>query len=150
MTKSAELYEKWLDWNFVPPPMRVPRTLIAFSKENNVTKKTLINWKDALGEKAEENEAEEFREWIKKRAYGTQCPTEIIKLYARILKLDVERKEVTHKFDLTADDHNRIRREAEQRVRDLGAGGDTSLLAKSTLLSDEVRQDSGQDKSEDY
>jgi len=71
------------------------------------------------------------------------------KLLAQLMGILVEKKEIT--VGLTADEHARIRREAEDRVRDLnrGADGTTSLLTTPVVLSEKLCQDSGQDKSED-
>ena len=144
MAKEAEIYEKFLEWNFQTPQKRVPRTMKAFGRENDVAYPTLCNWIKALGTPQEGDEEGAFRRWIQKRAYEPGCPSEIIKLYARILKLDVVTSEVTHKFELTADDHARVRKDAAERIREvaMGADRDRSLLAESIVLSDKVRKNS--------
>ena len=55
----------------------------------------------------------------------------------------VEKIEQKVKFELSADEHFRIRQEAERRVSELylGANGDRNLLSKPSLLPQEIRED---------
>jgi len=74
-----------------------------------------------------------------------------LEIYAKINGLVVEKEELTHKIEFTADDHARIREDAERKVRDLemGANGTGELYPQPPLLSDKLCEDSGRGQPED-
>lgn len=57
----------------------------------------------------------------------------------------VHKSEQTHIFELSGDDHSRIRNEAKRRVSEVSGGtdGTGNLLTESTVLPEEIREDTG-------
>ena len=76
-------------------------------------------------------------------------------LDARLMGIYVEKREDTHRFELSADDHYRIREEAERELGDwlsegtTGAEGIPEVSEERRLLSEPICEDTGQGDSED-
>ena len=69
------------------------------------------------------------------------------KIYRQVIGQLVEKAETTHIFEVSADEHIRIAREADKRISELSgaADGTQGLQPKSSLLPEKIRPGSGPD-----
>ena len=152
---STELQEKIRVWVNTVEEDRVPRKLKTFARENKITPQTVINYKKKLKSTDDYDSLDYFRS--RKAEIDAAIVNFTIKgnaAMAKILKQLtgdlVEKSEQTHKFELNADDHLRIRDEAKRRVSEVsgGANGDRGVLSEPALLLKKVREDKGLKKGD--
>lgn len=69
----------------------------------------------------------------------------LMELFARRYGLLLDNVSQTHTFEIGADEHFRIRKEAQRRISEVSGGTDGTggLRQKQRLLSDKVREDKG-------
>lgn len=163
-------------WEDTPLENRVPKYQSWLAKELNITTGTLINWRkerqetqivplketvQRLGDKAHSEsppngQKYDSETWLKSRTQDADrdlmkaCASgnaQALKLFNQLINRLVEKSEQKVKFELSASEHFRIRREAERRISEVcgGANGDRGLLPKQSLLPQEVWKNKGQD-----
>lgn len=130
------------------------KTLTELAEQMNVTERSLVDLKHDLEGTDAFNEIAKFRKQVFKRAMDAKATAKHMELYARLnpelREFFIEKKELTHKFELSADDHLRIREESRKRVRELsesggGADGDRGVFPEPNLLPQKVRDNPRQD-----
>ncbi len=132
----------------------------SMAKYLGVTQQTLINWRKELEngevnkvdiEVPTEDKIKLFDDLLFQLASSPNSPAKYKELFARRYGLLLDKIEETHKLEVTADDYFRIRREAENRVREHNEqlGGDRSVLPEPHLLPEQVCVDTEQEHGED-
>lgn len=122
MTTALEkqgIKAKFAVWLITPKAERLPPFKAAFARENGVTKQTLKNWERELS--CNEQEQHEFRmRAIKDMLFHEATEkgkVNAAELYAKITGELVDRNETKVSLELNADQIEKVRQEAEQRVR---------------------------------
>lgn len=144
--KTLALFAEWMS---TPNGERVPRTQSEFAKIYHVSKDTVSNWRRMLEMEKfkgdDDNQVSIFMKNLYTLATKPNARSKDMELWARINGLLVDKSELTHKFELSADDHYRISREAERRISETIGTSDRaeSLPREPALLLSEVRDDTG-------
>jgi len=107
-----KLFAEWLDLSQVERSSRsMPITREAFSKEYGLNLKTLSNWKKKILDQREQASGNEFAEFmgrLKDMMFDGKGTAVDRRTFAQINGWLIEKREETHKFELTPDDRIKI------------------------------------------
>lgn len=158
MPKQSDINAKktsFFQWLDLSKEQRFPSTYVDKAKELGVRVQTLNRWEregystkeDSIGRGIDfENEDELRKRWVRNQVelvLGGKATAEDRKTLGKHLGLLIDKSEHTlKKGTLDADEYFTIRAEAERRLGQFSR--DRGLLPEPTLLSVEVREDTGQ------
>lgn len=153
--KSAGMDEGW------PVTDHEPKNKKEFAEKYGLKVRTLFNWdreyRAPVPEKKKgQSEKERLIEHLERKIYGIadkegKYSAKDLETYVKVMGWITEKEEITHKFELSADDHARIREGAARKVRELVMGTNRvgGLLTEPTVLPDAVRENNGRGQPED-
>ncbi|KKL15360.1 hypothetical protein LCGC14_2506380 [marine sediment metagenome] len=114
-------------WFLQPKENRSPKTVRALAVMLEVTTPTVYSWV-TIKVKEGEHDAVEYLEHLRVLAMKSNPNPRFSELYAKMAGF-MER-EISDEYTITADDHFRIRRESQERLREVlgGADGDRGVF----------------------
>lgn len=153
MKKQAQ-FEKFIVWYDLPLAEKDPIDIKGFAGFHKVSLVTLYKWQKAIEKErgvSDDDEIQVFMERLYKLATDQKASAKHMELFAKLKGLLIDKQEIKHKFELSADDHYRIDREADRRIQELnrGADGIQGLQEESPILLEQVCVDTEQEHSPD-
>lgn len=144
-SKSEQVHQEWLKW-FSNPQGETQQQL---SKRIGVSETTLIIWKKAHTQKNKTNEElgkETFDAMVRAAKAGNAAAGRTV---MQALGMLIEKEEDKHPTDFTPEQYIEIAVRIINRLKQqYQSGGDCPVCNRPSLLHSEIRQDTGQDKTE--